>query len=63
MSEHQKVIYFCLSFCRVFKKLLSEIDNEDLEDLFDMFIVANLTDDGAEMPQAKRVYADQVGLF
>jgi len=52
------VIYFCLSFCRAFNKLQGEVDNEYVEDLFDMLIVANLTDDAP-----KKVYADQVGLF
>jgi len=39
---------------------MQEIDNEYLEDMFDLFIVANLTD---EQDKPKKVYADQVGLF
>lgn len=57
------MIYFCLSFCRAFNKLLSEVDNEDLDDAFDLLIVANLTDDDTEGGKPKKVYADQVGLF
>ena len=58
------VIYFCMSFCRSFNKLLYEIDNEGLEDAFDMLIVANLTDgDGdGEAGQVKKGYIDQVDM-
>lgn len=38
---------------------MADIDNEDLEDTFDLLIVANLTDDD----KPEQVYADQVGLF
>lgn len=58
------VVYLCLTFCRSFNKLPSEVDNEALEDMFDMLIVAGLTSgDSGPGEQAKLVYADQVGFF
>ena len=58
------MVYFCLSFCRAFNKLIRDIDNEYIEDMFDLLIVANLTDDETvEDNKPKKVYADQVGLF
>ena len=63
MSEYQRVIYFCMSFCRAFNKLMFEIDNENLEDDFDLLIVANLVVDGGGEPgQVKKGYIDQVDL-
>ncbi len=53
-----------MSFCRAFNKLLSEVDNETMEDAFDLLIVANLTDgDGdGEAGQVKKGYIDQVDM-
>lgn len=57
------MIFFCLSFCRAFGKLQSEIDREGIEDMFDLLIVANLTDEEAEKEKPKKVYIDQVDIF
>ncbi|MDD3269647.1 MAG: hypothetical protein PHX14_10020 [Syntrophomonadaceae bacterium] len=63
MSEYQRVIYICLSFCRVYNKLLSQIDNETVEDTFDLLIVANLTDtETGGISRIKKGYIDQVGI-
>jgi hypothetical protein len=63
LSEYQRVIYFCMSFCRAFNKLMFEIDNENLEDAFDLLIVANLVvDEGGEPGQVKKGYIDQVDM-
>ena len=52
-----------MSFCRSFSKLLSEVDNETIEDAFDLLIVANLVVDGGGEPgQVKKGYIDQVDL-
>ena len=54
-----------MSFCRAFNKLLSEVDNETIEDAFDLLIVANLVDgDGEGEPagQVRKGYIDQVDL-
>ena len=56
------VIYFCMSFCRTFNKLLFEVDNETIEDAFDLLIVANLVDGGGEPGQVKKGYIDQVDM-
>jgi|GEM_PF-7016435 len=53
-------MYFCLSFCRLFQKLMRDIDEEYMEDMFDLLIIMNLTDDEEEKPA--KVYADQIGL-
>jgi hypothetical protein len=42
---------------------LNEVDNEYIEDAFDLLIVANLTDEEEGDGQARKVYADQVGLI
>jgi len=62
LSEYQRVIYFCMSFCRAFNKLMFEIDNENLEDAFDLLIVANLVDGEGEPGRVKKGYIDQVDL-
>lgn len=62
MSEYQRVIYFCMSFCQAFNKLMFEIDNENLEDAFDLLIVANVVDGGGEPGQVKKGYIDQVDI-
>jgi len=62
LSEYQRVIYFCMSFCRAFNKLMFEIDNENLEDAFDLLIVANLVDGEGEPGRGKKGYIDQVDL-
>jgi len=41
--------------------LMGDIDNEYIEDIFDLLIVAGLTDDETEKP--KQVYIDQVSIF
>ena len=52
-----------MSFCRAFNKLMFEIDNENLEDAFDLLIVANLVVDGGGEPgQVKKGYIDQVDM-
>jgi hypothetical protein len=57
------VIYFCLSFCRNFNKLLSQIDDEDMGDMFDLLIVSSLTSKEVSTRQnAKKVYIDQTDL-
>jgi len=63
LSEHQTVVYFCLSFCRAFNCLLSQVLNESIEDCFDMLIVANLTDDETLKDKPKKAFIDQVGIF
>jgi hypothetical protein len=44
--------------------LLSEVDNETIEDAFDLLIVANLVDgdEGGEPGQVKKGYIDQVDI-
>ena len=49
-----------MSFCRSFNKLLSEVDNETIEDAFDLLIVANVVD--GEAGQVKKGYIDQVDM-
>lgn len=56
------MLYFCVSYCREFSKLLSEIDNELMEDIFDMVIVTALTDKEYEKNIPKKIYIDQVDL-
>lgn len=57
------MIYFCMSFCQSFNKLMFEIDNETIEDAFDLLIVANLVVDGEGEPgRVKKGYIDQVDL-
>jgi hypothetical protein len=60
LSEYQKVIYFCLQFCRLFHKLLGEIDRENLEDMFDLLIVSALAEDAPET--TKKAYIDEVDM-
>jgi predicted DNA-binding protein len=61
LTEYQTVIYFCLSFCRAFNKLLREIDEETIEDMFDLLIVANLTDEEQDKAP-KKIFIDQTDL-
>ena len=42
--------------------MLYEIDNEGLEDAFDMLIVANLVDGEGEPGRVKKGYIDQVDI-
>ena len=52
-----------MSFCRAFNKLMFEIDNENLEDAFDLLIVANLVVDGdGTTDRARKGYIDQVDI-
>ena len=52
-----------MSYCRAFNKILSEIDNETVEDMFDMLIVACLTDDeNANDGKPKTGYIDQTDI-
>ena len=62
MSEYQKVVYFCLSFCRSFDKLLGDIDDEGMEDMFDLLIVTSLTADEQGETKPQKGYIDQVDL-
>jgi|GEM_PF-5904395 len=55
-------MYQYLQFGRTFQKLPSEIDREDLEDFFDLLIVASLTDDEETGEQrAKHEWTDDGG--
>jgi len=51
-----------MSFCRSFSKLLSEVDDETIEDAFDLLIVANLVDGEEDPGRVKKGYIDQVDL-
>lgn len=42
---------------------MREVDAEGIEDMFDLLIVANLTDDEAEKEKPREVFIDQAGLF
>jgi hypothetical protein len=44
----------------MFNKLLGDIDNEYMEDMFDILIVTALVD--ADRPKTKKVFIDQVDL-
>jgi len=44
----------------MFGKLLSDVDNEYMEDMFDLLLVAELAD--KKVKKVKRVFIDQVDL-
>jgi hypothetical protein len=54
------VVFFCLQFCRLFHKMMSEVENECIEDVFDLLLVAALVEEAPEVP--KQVFIDQVDL-
>jgi len=53
-------VYFCILFCRLFGKLLGDIDKEYMEDMFDILIVTELTN--KDRPKTKKVFIDQTDL-
>jgi hypothetical protein len=49
-----------MQFCKLFHKLLGEIDRENLEDMFDLLIVSALAEDAPET--TKKAYIDEVDM-